>query len=400
MEPIFFLTHEYAPFRGGAATYVEECARAARGLGYDVRVVTATGRRHSPDEESPPTGGNRGSEESSSIPVSRVRSSGRLTPAGIAGLARGFYRMRDELADAPLVVLSAGAHMALISLAAGGIFAPKRVLSFFHGSEILKLGERRPWRWLAPRYYRGRPHFAVASDYVRTLLRESRLSPGKEMIHQAPCACGPELLAAANLAQRSAVSGSSVKNGGDPFRILTVARIHPRKGQLDLATAVARLPEPLRRRVVLQLVGVGDLDYLEKVRAVCRAADVTVEHLGKVPTARLPALYGACDLFALTSRTLPDSVEGFGIVYLEAGAFGCPVLAYRTGGVPEAVRDGETGLLVPEGDVAALSQSLAVLMEDRPLRERLGAAGRSFARSFSWDQAARVLCDAALALPR
>jgi phosphatidylinositol alpha-1,6-mannosyltransferase len=118
-----------------------------------------------------------------------------------------------------------------------------------------------------------------------------------------------------------------------------------------------------------------------------------------VPPSQLPELYRACDLFALTSRSLPESVEGFGIVYLEAAAFGRPLLAYETGGVSEAVLDGETGLLAPEGDVEALSRALARLMEDATLRQRLGDAGRVFARKFSWESAARVLCDAALALP-
>ena len=417
MEPIFFLTHEYAPFRGGVATYVEECAHAARRLGYDVRVITVTGRIGSRHPAPTPAGRSAAGSAEDDLPVRRVPSSGRLSPVGIAGLARGIYSLRRELADAPLVALSAGAHMALVSLAGSRLFAPRRVLSFFHGSEILKLDRRWPWRWLAPKFYRERPHFAVASDYVRTLLQESRLWPGDAAcgtVHLAPCACSPELLAAAVQADELETEGrqrpitppgpaaDATANDDAPaaFRILTVARIHPRKGQLELANALARLPEAWRRRVVLQLVGTGDAAYLREILAVCQAAEIAVEHLARVAAAELPALYRNCDLFALTSRTLPDSVEGFGIVYLEASAFGRPILAFRTGGVPEAVRDGETGLLVPEGDLEALSAGLIRLMENRALRERLGAAGRIFAQSFRWETAARVLCDAALALPK
>jgi glycosyltransferase involved in cell wall biosynthesis len=71
---------------------------------------------------------------------------------------------------------------------------------------------------------------------------------------------------------------------------------------------------------------------------------------------------------------------------LEAGACGLPVLAHDTGGVSDAVIDGETGLLVPPGDRQALSAALQRLLEDGELRGRLGGNGRRHARSFSWSQ--------------
>lgn len=396
MKPIFFFTHEYAPFRGGVATYVEECATAARRLGYDVRIITASGghrrgRRATAGEP----------QESAGDPVVwRVPSSGRLTPLGVLTLARGLYRKREAIGDAPLVALSAGAHMALILMAWSGLYRPKRVLNFFHGSEILKLTCRWPWRWLAPAFYRKRLHFAAASRYVCDLLRRSGLCPPDAPIHLAPCAPPPDLLSVAGILR------SSLENAkADPaaarqsFRILTVARIHPRKGQADFARAMARLPERLRRRLRYQLVGTGDDRYLREIVAICQAAQIAVEHLPRVENAELPTLYAACDLFALTSRALADSVEGFGIVYLEAAAFGRPVLAYASGGVSEAVHDHETGLLVSEGDIDGLAHALEKLMQDDALRQRLGRAGCIFARSFSWETAARVLCEAALALP-
>jgi glycosyltransferase involved in cell wall biosynthesis len=82
------------------------------------------------------------------------------------------------------------------------------------------------------------------------------------------------------------------------------------------------------------------------------------------------AVYNASDLFVF-----PGLREPIGMVYLEAQACGLPVVAFRNGGVPDVVRDGETGLLVPRLDAAEFGRRLAQLIDDQPLRARLGAAG-------------------------
>src|SRR6185436_7411103 len=87
--------------------------------------------------------------------------------------------------------------------------------------------------------------------------------------------------------------------------------------------------------------------------------------------------------------------EGFGIACAEAMAHGRPVVASNVGGLRDLVVDGETGVLVPPGDVAALRAALERLLADPELRLRLGAAARERARSeFSWDRAVRLTRDA------
>jgi phosphatidylinositol alpha-1,6-mannosyltransferase len=85
------------------------------------------------------------------------------------------------------------------------------------------------------------------------------------------------------------------------------------------------------------------------------------------------------------------SVEGFGLVYLEAGAHGLPIVAHAIGGVPEAVVDGETGLLVRPGYTAELTQAFARLLADPALRRRLGEAGRARALGRTWRDSALSL---------
>lgn len=84
----------------------------------------------------------------------------------------------------------------------------------------------------------------------------------------------------------------------------------------------------------------------------------------------------------------PSPKEGWGIAAVEAAACGVPVVASDSPGLRDSVRDGETGLLVPHGDVAGLAGALGRLLDDEPLRRRLGEGGVAWARRFSWDAAA------------
>jgi phosphatidyl-myo-inositol dimannoside synthase len=119
-----------------------------------------------------------------------------------------------------------------------------------------------------------------------------------------------------------------------------------------------------------------------------------VEFLGFVPDADLPALYNAADLYVGASRYHDLLVEGFGISLVEASASGIAVVGGRSGGVPDAVRDGETGLLVDAEDPAAVSAGINRLLGDDALRHRMGAAGRRAVESYyNWDRVARDLID-------
>jgi glycosyltransferase involved in cell wall biosynthesis len=110
-----------------------------------------------------------------------------------------------------------------------------------------------------------------------------------------------------------------------------------------------------------------------------------VRMLGYIDTAERRDLLAAIDTLALTSRT-----ESFGIVYLEAWVNRKPVIAARAGAVPELVRDGETGLLVPYGNPDALARTIGLLMDDEGLRQSLGEHGRQLSESrYTWPDVLR-----------
>jgi phosphatidylinositol alpha-1,6-mannosyltransferase len=342
------VTHEFAPFRGGVATY---CAEVARAAGADV--------------------------------IAAPRSSLRL--GALAAFASLLLRERQRLEGARVILGSVGAQLVFMHLHAAGLLRGVDAAPLFHGSEPLRY-RRNPWlRWLARRWLAQRPRLFAASGHARKVLLESGLVSKEATVKIAPCAVRSDLQAEA---ERTPLP---MPDPQGRLRILTLARVHPRKGQLDTARALASLPNETKRGIVYQIGGAGDPAYLREVEAACVAGGVPFEYLGEISEDGLARAYAACDLYVMASRTLPRSVEGFGLTYLEAGLFGKPVVAARSGGVEEAVLDGKTGLLVPEGDIPAQAEALRKLIEDAALRRTLGEGNRTHALSRKWDEAARVL---------
>ncbi len=202
-------------------------------------------------------------------------------------------------------------------------------------------------------------------------------------MHQLVCGC-PTWLA-------QAAETQSPRGEDGRLNVLTLARLHPRKGHLLLAEALGRLPPPLRRTVRWTVHGDGEDGYVEQVREAARRFDVELDYRGPIAREQMSQAYAQADLYALTSLRLPRSVEAFGITYLEAAIHSKPSVAFRTGGVAEAVVDGETGFLAPEGDVPALAQALERLLSDSNLRRRFGVAARQHALRFRWEDSAQTL---------
>lgn len=165
---------------------------------------------------------------------------------------------------------------------------------------------------------------------------------------------------------------------GGPI-VATLARLEPRKGADQVIRALPGLPG-----VRYALAGDGpDRARLEALAREAGAADRVV-FLGRVSEAEASALYALADVFAMPARAEGASVEGFGIVYLEAAHFGLPALAGRAGGAADAVTDGDTGLLCDGADAADVAEKLRRLVTDADLRRRLGEAARRRALGAGW----------------
>jgi phosphatidylinositol alpha-1,6-mannosyltransferase len=174
--------------------------------------------------------------------------------------------------------------------------------------------------------------------------------------------------------------------------LLSVGRYAKRKG----VDRVIRILPTLRERFPGLRLRVAGRRQEESLGPLVRELDVAdaVEFVGEVDDARLPELYRSADLFVMPSWEDPatSSVEGFGIVYLEAAACGVPSVGGRTGGVADAIEEGVTGLLAEPGDDEDLRTKIERLLADPEERRAMGAAARARAeREFTWDRAARIV---------
>ena len=213
---------------------------------------------------------------------------------------------------------------------------------------------------------------------ANALLREDHsklvhLPPGVDLTRFIPAAKSLELQ------KKWGVEGAPV--------IVSIGRLVPRKGSDQLIKA---MPEILKQfpKSKLLLVGTGNYQKrLEKLVHNLKVQD-SVIFTGRVAHESLPAYYRLGDIFAAPCRSRYGGleVEGLGIVYLEASACGVPVIAGKSGGAPDAVLDGKTGLLVNGRDQHEISGALIKLLADEKLRAQMGSAGRVWMEQlWSWE---------------
>lgn len=167
--------------------------------------------------------------------------------------------------------------------------------------------------------------------------------------------------------------------------LLTVGGLKPRKGHDIVIRALGTLKNK-RDDFQYLIVGAGKMRvYLEKL-ARQEGVGERVVFCGEIDGDELIRYFQACDLYVHTPLLINWQFEGFGIVYLEASACAKPIVAADSGGVRDAVLDGQTGLVVPEGDVSATASAIERVLDDRELAERLGRQGQGYARRHSWNE--------------
>jgi phosphatidylinositol alpha-1,6-mannosyltransferase len=231
---------------------------------------------------------------------------------------------------------------------------------------------------------RGPDHFTPVSTYTADLLRERGVP--SDRLSVVPNGTDPERFQPADASEARA--RLSLPN--TPI-LLTVGRLVSRKG---IDTTLRALPSVLDSisSLTYLIVGTGpDRDRLERLAYALGVQD-HVHFAGRVSAEDLPSYYQASDLFVMPSRAAPPDVEGYGIVFLEAGACGVPVIGARTGGIPDAVQDGETGRLVPPSSPTALADAISTLLTTPDLAQHLGKQGLERVRATAnWDHVASQL---------
>jgi glycosyltransferase involved in cell wall biosynthesis len=211
-----------------------------------------------------------------------------------------------------------------------------------------------------------------------------RYRGGRDAVFVAPQAVEPELFARPVAPDEIDAWRAEAGLPEGPL-VLYVGRLAPEKGVDVLLRAWRRIGA----EASLCLIGDGALDRVA-------AQDERVRLVGRLPRGRLAIAYAAASFLVVPSVTTPRFLEPWGLVCNEAMSQARPVIASTAVGAAAGglVRDGETGLVVPERDEEALAAAIARLLEDAPLRERLGAAARTAVGELTYERAATAFATA------
>lgn len=312
----------------------------------------------------------RGAEEfDTAQPFAVVREDTRVLLPTPAVARRAAELVREH--DCDTVWYGAAAPLGLLTpaLRRAGV---RRAIALTHGHEVgwaMLPGARGLLRRIA----RDCDVVTYLGEYTR--LRLARALDGLTELHQLAPGVDTERF-------HPDVDGLLVRRRhglGDRPVVVCVSRLVPRKGQDTLIRAWPRISREVPDATLL-LVGGGP--YRGRLRRLAARSGVgdRVVFTGSVPAGELPAHYAAGNVFAMPCRTRNGGldVEGLGIVFLEASATGLPVIAGASGGAPDAVLEGETGLLVDGRDVAGLAERVIHLLGDPHTVSRMGKAGRAW----------------------
>ncbi len=275
-------------------------------------------------------------------------------------------------AAAPLAVMAGGLRKA----------GAKKIVALTHGHEVW-WASIWPFNWAIGYIGRSVDHLTYLGDFTRAKISRAlsqksisamvKIAPGIDTAHFAPSASATQLRKSLGLTNKKV--------------IVSVGRLVHRKGQDSLISA---LPEILRQHPDTHILMVGEGPYRKKLEAltVNLALKNSITFIGRIQYADLPSYICVGDLFAMPSRSRLAGleVEGLGIVYLEASACGLPVIAGKSGGAPDAVLEGVTGVTVDGRNSSDIARAAIALLDDLDEARAMGARGREWVISnWRWE---------------
>ncbi len=367
-----FLTLDFPPDRGGVARYYGALLNALP----QRRVTVVAPWRPFADPYQPPP----------NVTIRRVRMLGPrwLWPRWLPLL---WHSLRQVTRNRPALlhvgqVLPVGTVAMIIKRFFGVPY-----IVYAHGLDLLNARAQPRKRTLAQRVLRRAAAVIVNSGFTERVARELGGQSARILRVLPGCTLDPTAVSNSDRERFLDEQGTRGRKV-----VLTVARLVTRKGVLTALRAFARLlldvPDAL-------YIVVGDGPERQSLEQTLHELGLTasVRFVGAVSDVTLLRWFAVCDVFVLVPTALGGAdAEGFGIVYLEAGAFGKPVVASRTGGVADAVQEGVTGLLVPPDDPVATADAIRRLLSDPALARRLGEQGRRVVQeTATWNQRVQPL---------
>lgn len=358
MEKILCITNDFGPRAGGIETFISGLIER---LPKDSVIVYTSAQDESQDYD-------QKWWENFGVEVIRDKARILLPTPGVAFCISSIIRDREI----KIAFFGAAAPLALLAptLRRAGV---RKIVALTHGHEVW-WSKIWPFSWAMKYIGRKVDHLTYLGDFTRQAISKSlgitareqmvKIAPGIDTDHFAP-------IDSAELKRSLGLTGKKI--------IVCVGRLVHRKGQDTLLEA---MPYILKKSpdVHLLLIGEGPYrQYLEK-RAKILNIDSNVTFIGRLTYLELPKYICLGDVFAMPSRSRLAGleVEGLGIVYLEASACGLPVVAGNSGGAPDAVIDGVTGLIIDGTDHLAVAQSIEKLIRNSQAAKEMGIQGRAW----------------------
>jgi len=367
---LLIVTQDFPPDVGGIQTYCWELSSRLAERCERVLLVA------------PARPGDAEIDASLNVPVDRLRT--RPDLLGIRALPHVVRRARREDIDVALHVQWQTTYASFLARALTGF--PRRIAVTLHGKDaVFNPFGAPPLAWgydaLRRRAVAGADHVLPVSRFLAR--RARRFGAADAQIDVVHNATNPNVFYPTPEAPVRAELDADTR----PL-VLSAGRLVSKKGFDTALRALAQVQKQIPD-VLLLVAGEGpERASLERL-ARSLNLEAHVRFLGTLSQEQLRRYYSAADVFLMAGRKTPGDVEGFGLVFLEANACGTPVVGARVGGVPDAIRDGETGLLVPPDDPGATAAAVTRLLTNPDLAEEMGKRGRErVLAEATWDHVA------------
>lgn len=358
-KKILVVTNDFGPRTGGIESFVIGLLERIK----EQEVIVFTSAQGNTDEY------DKKWLDEFGIRVIRDRSKILLPTLRVTKRAKAIIRLHDI----EVIVFGAAAPLALMApaLRNSGV---KKIVALTHGHEVW-WAKIFPFNLAMKRIGKSVDHLTYLGEFTRNAIAQSLTKKSTDsMVKIAPGIDTAHFIPQPDSMQKRITLGLENKK-----IIISVGRLVHRKGQDKLIEAMPQILQSVPNAHLL-LVGEGPYrSHLEKL-ANKLSLNESITFVGRILYDKLPNYLSAADVFVMPSRSrfFGLEVEGLGIVYLEASACGIPVIAGNSGGAPDAVLEGVTGLCVNGTDISQIANAVIEICSDAGRASQMGSAGRNW----------------------